>query len=134
MFRRPRTSSGKSYSLHPSDKLIREWQEYARRVHALVTSTIGLNDTGVGPAQDYFFGASYNQGSVIPPSGVLASKLPLQRDLRILVHADPTFMAMHVLKKQFEAIFGVTIKSRALSIDRLRDEILSNAYKQKGCW
>jgi multiple sugar transport system substrate-binding protein len=131
LFRRPRTRSGKSYSLHPSDKLISEWQEYARRVHALVTSTIGLTDTRNRPAKDYFFGASYNQGSIISPPGVLASKLPLQHDLRILVHADPTFMAMHVLKKQFETIFGVPIQSRALSIDRLREEILHNAGKER---
>lgn len=131
LFRRPRTHSGKSYSLHPSDKLIREWQEFARRVHSLIGSTIGLSDAREGANQDYFFGASYNQGSVISPSGVLASKLPLQRDLRILVHADPTFMAMHVLKKQFETIFGVPIQSRALSIDRLRDEILQNAAKER---
>ncbi len=129
MLRRPRTSSGKSYSLHPSDKLIQEWQEFARRVHALVGKTIGLNVDG--GQSDYFFGASYNQGSTISPPGVLASKLPLRRDLRILVHADPTFMAMHVLKKQFETIFGVNIQSRALSIDRLREEILTNAQKEK---
>ena len=131
ILRRPRTSSGKSYSLHPSDKLIGEWQEFARRVQAIVGTTIGLVDAGSSHSQDYFFGASYNQGSVISPPGVLASKLPLQRDLRILVHADPTFMAMHVLKKQFETIFGVLLQSRALSIDRLRDEILSNAKKEK---
>ncbi|NNE87621.1 MAG: extracellular solute-binding protein [Silicimonas sp.] len=130
MLRRPRTSSGKSYSLHPSDKLIQEWQEFARRVHALVGTTLGLKESG-GTQSDYFFGASYNQGSIISPPGVLASKLSLRRDLRILVHADPTFMAMHVLKKQFETIFGVTIQSRALSIDRLRQEILSNAKKEK---
>ena len=129
LVRRPRTSSGKSYSLHPSDKLIREWQEFARRVHALVGTTIRLNDSKGAPSSDYFFGASYNQGRTISPPGVLASKLPLQRDLRILVHADPTFMAMHVLKKQFESIFGVPIRSRALSIDRLREEILTNAAK-----
>ena len=131
MFRRTRTASGKSYSLHPSDKLIREWQEFARRVHALVGATIGLNGSRAGQSPDYFYGASYNQGGIISPPGVLASKLPLQRDLRILVHADPTFMAMHVLKKQFETIFGVPIQSRALSIDRLRAEILANAAKPK---
>lgn len=129
LFRRPRTRSGKSYSLHPSDKLIREWLEFARRVHALVGSTIGLNVARGGINPDYFFGSSYNQGSTISPLGVLAFKLPRLRELRILVHADPTFMAMHVLKKQFETIFGVPIKSRAMSIDRLRDEILSNAEK-----
>ncbi len=127
IIRRPRTATGKSYSLHPSDKLIREWQEFARRVGSLMGSTIGLNAGGSNTNSDYFFGASYRQGQVLPPPSVLEAKLPLQRDLRLLVHADPTFMAMHVLKKQFESMFGVGIHSRALSIDRLREEILSNA-------
>ena len=36
LVRRSRTDTGKSFSLHPSEKLILEWQEYARRVHSLL--------------------------------------------------------------------------------------------------
>jgi multiple sugar transport system substrate-binding protein len=43
------------------------------------------------------------------------------------MHADPTFMAMHNLKRQLESIFGVKIKNKAKSIDNLREEILANA-------
>src|SRR5947199_80728 len=63
-------------------------------------------------------------GTVIPPPAVLGSKLALSRGLRVLVHADPTFMAMNALKRQFELILGVDIHARALSIDRLRGEIV----------
>jgi multiple sugar transport system substrate-binding protein len=126
IIRRPRTITGKSYSLHPSDKMIHEWQEYSRRINSLIGTTIGFNFNGSIGTSDYFYGASYGQGQVLPPPSVLESKLLLNRDLRLLVHADPTFMAMNVLKKQFESVFGVSINSRALSIDRLRDEILSN--------
>lgn len=125
LFRRARSSTGKSYSLHPSEKLIQEWQEYARRIHSLIGSTIGLSS--VAQSANYFYGASYGRGNVLNPPSVLAAKLPLEKELKILVHADPTFMAMHVLKKQFESIFGVPIQSRALSIDRLREEIIENA-------
>jgi len=132
IMRRARTVTGKSFSLHPSEKLIQEWQEYARRVHSLIGSTIGLSVPGRG--SDYFFGSSYQRGNVINPPSVLSSKLQLQKGLRVLVHADPTFLAMHVLKKQFESIFGVPIQSRALSIDRLRDEIIKNAKSESSSY
>lgn len=130
LIRRARTKTGKSFSLHPSDKLIAEWQEYARRVRGAIGSTLGISAAGRGGIGDYFFGSSYGESHTIPPPTPLHSKLSLQSDLRVLVHADPTFMAMNVLKRQFEGFFGVGINSRALSIDRLRQEILANA-KQK---
>ena len=127
LVRRPRTKTGKSFSLHPTDKLIAEWQEYARRVRGAIGSTLGMGAAGKGGIGDYFFGASYGDSQTIPPPTPLQSKLNLQGDLRVLVHADPTFMAMNVLKRQFEGLYGVGISSRALSIDRLRQEILANA-------
>ena len=130
ILRRPRTKTGKSFSLHPTDKLISEWQEYARRVRGAIGSTLWTGAAGKGGFGDYFFGASYGEAGTIAPPTPLVTKLALQRDLRVLVHADPTFMAMNVLKRQFEGLFGVGINSRALSIDRLRQEILANS-KQK---
>ncbi len=127
IIKRPRTSTGKSFSLHPTEKMLLEWQELARRSHSLVGSTFGSRGAERSELADYFFGASYSSGSVLPPPTILESKLPIANDLRLLVHADPTFMAMHVLKKQFETLFGVGIRSRALSIDRLREEILDNS-------
>jgi len=129
LIRRPRTKTGKSFSLHPSDKLIVEWQEYARRVRGAIGSTLGISAAGKGGIGDYFFGSSYSESHTIPPPTPLSSKLSLQSDLSVLVHADPTFMAMNVLKRQFEGLFGVGIRSRALSIDRLRQEILANAER-----
>ena len=129
LIRRPRTATGKSFSLHPSDKLIAEWQEYARRVRGAISSTLGIGTAGKGGIGDYFFGSSYGDNLTIPPPTPLQSKLDLQSDLRVLVHADPTFMAMNVLKRQFEGLFGVGMNSRALSIDRLRQEILANAVQ-----
>jgi len=127
LIRRPRTKTGKSYSLHPSEKLIAEWREYARRVRGVIGSTFAIRAAGMGGIGDYFFGSSYAESGTIPPPSPLASKLNLQQDLRVLVHADPAFMAMNVLKRQFESLFGVGICSRALSIDRLRQEILANS-------
>lgn len=125
--RRPRTKSGKSFSLHPSEKLIAEWREYARRVKGVISSTLGTSASGKGRIGDYFFGSSYSESETIPPPTPFSAKLNLSNELRILVHADPTFMAMNVLKRQFENLFGVGINIRALSIDRLRQELLASS-------
>ena len=125
LVRRPRTRTGKSFSLHPTEQLIEEWQEFARRARSLIGSK--FESGSVNSEQGYYFGASFGDGHILPLPSIMETKLPLSRGLRILVHADPTFMAMHALKKQFEAIFGVEIRNRAFSIDRLRKEILENA-------
>ncbi|MFT6303637.1 MAG: multiple sugar transport system substrate-binding protein [Granulosicoccus sp.] len=124
--KRARTSTGKSFSLHPTEKMLNEWQELARRVRSLLGSSFPANGAG-DRGSDYFFGESYAAGNVLPPPVIMENKLSIRQGLRILVHADPTFMAMHGLKKQFETIFGVPIKNRALSIDRLRREIIENS-------
>ena len=130
MFRRPRTATGKSFSLHPTEKLIAEWREFARRFRSLLGNTTGADAATDRINEGYYFGSSYSSANAMLPPGIMRIKLPIAGDLRLLVHADPTFMAMHVLKRQFESMFGVGIKSRALSIDRLRDEILRNSRQR----
>ena len=44
--RRTKTNTGKSFSLHPTDKLIAEWQEYARRVRGAIGATLGAGAVG----------------------------------------------------------------------------------------
>jgi len=127
ILRRTRTRTGKSFSLHPGEQLLAQWRELFRRTQALLGSTLQLHAAAAEGVEDYFYGASYRDGSALAPPAILKSKLSLDRGLRILAHADPTFMAMHVLKKQFESVFGVGLNSRALSIDRLHEEILDNA-------
>ena len=120
--RRARTRTGKSFTLHPSRALIDMWFEYARRVTAVMGESIETS-----AARNYFFGASYMSGAVIPPLPVMDDTLSLSGSLRILLHADPTFLAMQKLNKQFRMHFGVPMEVRALSLDRLYREILDNA-------
>jgi multiple sugar transport system substrate-binding protein len=125
IIKRKRTASGKSFSLHPSPTLIRSWLQYMRRMNSLLGLSFGAYEN-----IDYFYGASYLSSASISPLPVMREKLPLPDKLRILIHADPTFLAMHKLKRQFEMHFGVEISVHALSLDRLRDEILENAQRR----
>ncbi len=126
---RPRTKTGKSYSLHPSETLMEQWSQLASRVRRLALGRFGGAETQT-ETEDYYFGGSYLNAKSIPPLQVLAEPLKLAGGLRVLVHGDPTFMVMENLKRQFEQAVGTQIHQRAFSIDRLREESLRNAARK----
>ena len=128
---RPRTKSGKSFSLHPSPMLLDHFKQLADRVERIAKTNFGATHSAQ-LAQDYYYGGPYVPGkAMIPPPHVLPLPLKLAGGLRILVHGDPTFMVMDNLKRQFEQIIGVDIHQRAFSIDRLREEALRNAERSR---
>ena len=125
---RPRTKSGKSFSMHPSEKLLGQWTRLSDRVRRL-TETYFDTGRGGGHARDYYFGGSYMAAQSIQPIQVLPEPLKVAGGIRVLVHGDPTFMVMENLKRQFEQVVGTQIHQRAFSIDRLREEGLRNAER-----
>ena len=125
---RPRTRTGKTFSLHPSDKLLRQWMLISGRLRRLVETHFSGGDDSAG-SRDYYFGGSYAAAQSIPPLSVLTDPLKVPGGIRVLVHGDPTFMVMETLKKQFEQVIGTQIGQRAFSIDRLREEALRNAER-----
>jgi multiple sugar transport system substrate-binding protein len=123
--RRPRTASGKSVSLHPSAELLARWHEFAYRANRRVRAALDPNSLRARPGAGWK-GFREKTQAILPPPPVLATKVALSRGLRVLVHADPTFTAMRTLKRQLEMILGARIRSRALSIDRLKAEVEEN--------
>ena len=125
---RVRTRTGRSFSLHPTERLMANWRQFADRIIRLNAETTGNVTEAEG---DYYFGASYLPASQsIAPPQVLPEPLQIGGGVRVLVHGDPTFMVMENLKRQFEQIIGTGISQRAFSIDRLRIEALRNAKRR----
>ncbi len=127
---RPRTRSGKSFTLHPSSELLQKWAQFSDRVQRLALQHLGTPSSDPLKGEEYYFGGSYIPGRAIGPPEVLPRPLELPGGLRILVHGDPTFMVMENLKRQFEQIIGTNISQRAFSIDRLREEALRNSERK----
>ena len=123
------TRSGKSFSMHPSEKLLEQWTTVSGRVRRLTETHFGTQ-AGTAEDRDYYFGGSYMTAQSIPPIQVLPEPLKVAGGIRVLVHGDPTFMVMENLKRQFEQVIGTQIHQRAFSIDRLRDEALRNAERR----
>lgn len=132
LMKRPRTRTGKSFSLHPTPELIHQWDEFSRRIKTIIGGVFGWSSQN-RVVDDYYFGASYMCAQVIPQPSILKDGLNI-RNLRLLAHADPTFLAMRSLKRQLENILGVEIKNTALSIDRLYREILKNSFSSKSMY
>lgn len=125
---RARTRSGKSFSMHPTERLMSNWRQLADRIIRLSAK---INDSASFHDSEYYFGASYLPASQsIAPPQVLPAPLQIGGGLRVLVHGDPTFMVMENLKRQFEQIIGTNISQHAFSIDRLRSEALRNAERR----
>ena len=125
---RPRTATGKSFSLHPSPALLEAWAQMGERIQRLAASRLGASVL-TPEAEDYFYGGSYLKARSIPPLAALPEPLRLAGGLRVLAHGDPTFMVMENLKRHFETVLGQSIHQRAFSIDRLREEALRNAER-----
>ena len=125
---RPRTRTGKSFSMHPSDKLMSQWMQLSGRLRRLAEDRFGGQSKAL-ETRDYYFGGSYIDAQSIPPLSVRTDPLKVPGGIRVLVHGDPTFMVMDNLKRQFEQVIGTEISQRAFSIDRLREEGLKNAAR-----
>jgi multiple sugar transport system substrate-binding protein len=125
VMRRPRTRTGKTFSLHPTPALIQQWKVLARRLKGIVGGVFGWSNQK-RVTDDYYFGASYMCAQVIPQPSALAESLHLDK-IRMLIHADPTFLAMAAVKRQLESILGTPMLNKALSIDRLYREISNNS-------
>jgi multiple sugar transport system substrate-binding protein len=126
---RIRTKTGKSFSMHPSEKLIEQWLQLAGRIRRLSEDRFAGERKSVEPT-DYYFGGSYLEAKAIQPLQILPEPLKVAGGIRVLVHGDPTFMVMENLKRQFEQVLGTEIHQRAFSIDRLREEALRNAQRK----
>lgn len=127
LVQRTRTASGKSVSLHPSEALLLRWHRFARSAGTILQIGIDAPDDAEAAARPPRL--STHPHSSLPPPPVLGTRLMLGKSLRVLMHADPTFMAMAALKQQLEMMLGVPITSRALSIDRLHAAILENSRR-----
>jgi len=122
---RPRTRSGRSFSIHPSAELIERTFAYALGVKSAIAKTLGQhNDVG-----SFYFGASYLSARIIPGPSVLKHGLAVGQTLDILLYNDPSFFIDQKLQGEVSHLLGGKIRFHGLPFDDVRLRTLANAEK-----
>lgn len=130
--KRERTRSGRSFSLHPSDRLIDTWVQLMKGSASLITEV--FDQDGAEATNDRFFGSSYNKSRSAPPMSVLGQPLKLSGGLKTLIHSDPSFMVLNNLRKHFEVVLGCPVHNRNHSLDTLHEEVTKNAKRERSAY
>lgn len=115
---RPRTASGRSYSVHPSPKLIALMQDYAKQAETIMADgppLRGPDDTATP--------------RIIPPPAVTRDPLGGGKGLDILLPRDPAYSVSKGLKRELSYLMGGRVRFHDASIDGLRQKGLRNARR-----
>ncbi len=128
LLKRARSKTGKSYSLHPSRELIKEFETCAMQLKALVGKTFGF-DLGEGSQEDFYFGGHYMASRILSYPNAMRAGIGSGRALKILSPADPTFRTLSDLSSKLEELCGAQIEIVNLPLDELQNEIMKNAER-----
>jgi multiple sugar transport system substrate-binding protein len=93
LLKRPKSKSGKSFSLHPTSKLIAEFESFAMQLKAMVGRTFGFTE-GDGEISDFYFGGYYMASRILPYPNAMRSGVGYDKTIRILSPIDPTFKTL----------------------------------------
>lgn len=133
LHKRIKSRSGKSFSLHPTRKLILEFESFAMQLKAMVGNTFGF-DTGDGEIGDFYFGGYYMASRTLPYPSAMRQGVGLDKPFRILSSNDPTFKTLSEFSSSLNELCGANIKIVNLPLDELHDEIISNATRKSSLY
>lgn len=122
---RTRTDTGRSYSVHPSPKLIAKVTSYLVSIQAAIsTSQTGLRQAVASVAQE---------NRINPPS-IAREKLGFHGGLDILVLNDPAYAIGKPLNRELNYLMGGRVRFHEASIDTLRGKIVENSRKEQSLY
>ncbi len=126
LLKRPKSKTGKSFSLHPTRKLIDKIEGFAMQLKRSVASTFGFEGSD-GEIGDFFFGGSYMAPRILPYPNAMRIGVGYDRRCRILGSLDPTFMMLNDYSSNLSEFCGTNIEITNLPLDELHREIIANA-------
>jgi multiple sugar transport system substrate-binding protein len=128
LHKRPKSRSGKSFSLHPTRKLIAEFESFAMQLKAMVGNTFGFTNAS-GEMGDFYFGGYYMAPRTLPYPSAMRAGVGVDRTFRILSPVDPTFKTLSEFSSNLDELCGTNIEIVNLPLDELHGEIMHNAQR-----
>lgn len=129
LHKRPKSRSGKSFSLHPTRRLIVEFESFAMQLKTMVGNTFGFS-TGDGEIDDFYFGGYYMASRTLPYPNAMRVGVGADRTFRILSPIDPTFKTLSEFSTNLDELCGTNLEIVNLPLDELHGEIMNNAERQ----
>ena len=124
LIKRSKTKSGKSFSIHPSGDLIKEFTEYLLLIKNEFASQLGFG----GIDNNFYFGTSLSAGNIIPAPTVITNQSKKFKRIRFLSNDNPTFKVINKNLDFFEYIFDCQIELTIESdLKKLLNKIITNS-------
>lgn len=124
ILQRPRTKTGKTYSLHPSEKLLQSFENYLKEIKYHVAFSLGYENKN---NNNFYFGTSFFSANIIPPPGILNINCNPNEKIKMLLGDDPTFIVINKNKKFIENMLGVKLEISLMNNNSLREELIKNS-------
>ena len=125
LLKRPRSVSGKSVSLHPSRRLIEEFETLAMSLKSVVGTAFGFTADG-RPIEDLYFGGSYMTSRILSYPMAMRAGIGFDRKIRILSPIDPTFRTLSDESGNLNELCGTIFEIVNLPLAQLHDEIIAH--------
>ena len=126
--RTPRSKTGKSFALHPSDALISTFSGYARQMKALLAETLGLR-VSEAEEDEYYFGGTPLGSTIIPPLRLAQLRAQEQFELRFLLNDDNYFTSMRNMWADFRNNLAFRRNFDLVSLPDLHAQALENGAR-----
>ena len=124
LIKRSKTKSGKSFSIHPSGELIKEFTEYLLLIKNEFASQLGFSEID----NNFYFGTSLSAGNIIPAPTVITNQSKKFKKIRFLSNDNPTFKVIQNNLDFFEYIFDCKIQLTIESdLKKLLNKIITNS-------
>lgn len=120
---RPRTRSGRSFSVHPSTKLIAKMTSLLTSIREAIKASSAAQP---GPRRSQ---AKPLDADFIGAPSIARGKLGFGDGLTILVLDDPAYSVGKPLRRELSYLMGGNVRFLETSIDTLRHEVLANSEK-----
>ena len=132
LMRRPRSKSGKSFSLHPTRALMAQFQDYAAEFKRTVGETFGFSD-GENEEADggFYFGGHYMASRILSYPSAMRVGIGQDRPVRILGPIDPTFITLKKIAPQLNELCGAQFEFTVLPLDELHIEMRENQNRTR---
>ena len=122
LLRRPRSKTGKSFSIHPTRQLIAEVESFAMQLKAMVGQTFGFAE-GDGEKGSFYFGGSYMASRILSYPNAMRVGIGRDKAVRILSPEDPTFKTLSDFSSSLDEFCGTRVDVVTLPLEALHREI-----------